>query len=337
MNSHDRSEKTSEILAPPVPNDTQMSSGFKLKSWMQLMRIGNVFTAFANILMGYLVVLSDNGIFTLSAHEALPLAGLLAATFCLYSAGMVLNDVFDIEQDKEQRSERPLVAGAISLRVAARFGTGLMLAGILFASTAGIRGCLLGCAIAVSVLLYNRVLKKTPLAPLMMGMCRTFNVLLGMSYVDVSNKAIFCGFEKHHLLIAGGIGIFVAGLTWFARTEARTSNRGLLSFGVAIMALGFVCLASFPTELAQSGRLQLKPDSTGLLFGVLAILILYRAVNAIFDPRPERVQVGVIHCLRSLIFLDACVVAIVSHSSMAVLTIVLLLPMLIITKWIRAT
>lgn len=336
MNSNDRSEKTSESLSPADPTGTQTSRGFKLHAWMQLLRIGNVFTAFANVLMGYLVFLSDDRMLTLSAQNAWPLAGLLAATFCLYSSGMVLNDVFDIEQDQEQRSDRPLAAGLISLRVAARCGTGLMLAGILFASTAGLRGCLLGCAIAVSVLLYNRVLKKTPLAPLMMGMCRMLNVLLGMSYV-ASDKAIFCGFEKHHLLIAGGIGVFVAGLTWFARTEAGTSKRWLLSFGVAVMALGFVCLSRFPIDLAQSGRLQLKPDSTGLLFGVLAILILYRAVAAIFDPRPERVQVGVIHCLRSLIFLDACVVAIVSHSSMAVLTIALLLPMLTLSKWIRTT
>jgi len=336
MNSNGRAEKNSESFALPGPHGTQTSGGFKLHAWMQLLRIGNVFTALANILMGYLVVLSDAGTLTLSARDAWPLAGLLAATFCLYSSGMVLNDVFDIEQDKKQRSDRPLAAGIISLRVAAWFATGLMLAGILFASTAGMRGCLLGCAIAAAVLLYNRVLKKTPLAPLMMGMCRMLNVLLGMSYV-ASDKAIFCGFEKHHLLIAGGIGVFVAGLTWFARTEAGTSNRWLLSFGVAVMALGFVCLSSFPTDLAQSGRLQLKPASTGLLFGVLAILILYRAVAAIFDPRPERVQVGVIHCLRSLIFLDACVVAIVSHSSMAVLTIALLLPMLTLSKWIRAT
>ena len=336
MNRNDKSKNISETLSPPVPTDSQTNSGFRLYAWLQLMRIGNVFTAFANVLMGYLVVLSDAGTFTLGVQDAWPLAGLLVATFCLYSSGMVLNDVFDIDEDKVQRSNRPLAAGVISLRVAARFGAGLMLAGILFASTAGIRGCLLGCAIAVSVLLYNRVLKKTPLAPLLMGLCRTLNVMLGMSYV-VSDKAIFCGFEKHHLFIAVGIGVFVAGLTWFARTEARTSNRWLLSFGVAVMALGFVCLSSFPTDLAQSGRLQLKPDSTGLLFAVLAILILYRAVAAIFDPRPERVQEGVIHCLRSLIFLDACVVAIVSHSSMAVLTIALLLPMLTISKWIRAT
>lgn len=336
MNSKNESEQASEPLPPVVSGEAQTSGGFGWHPWMQLMRIGNVFTAFANILMGYLVVRSDAGILALSAHDAWPLAGLLAATFCLYSSGMVLNDVFDLEQDKAQRSARPLATGAISLGVATRFGTGLMLTGILFASTAGLNGCLLGCAIAVSVLLYNRVLKKTPLAPLMMGMCRTLNVLLGMSYVD-SQQAMFCGFEKHHLLIAGGIGIFVAGLTWFARTEARTSNRWLLSFGVVIMALGFVCLSNFPTDLAQSGRLQLNPDSVGLLFGVLAILILYRAVAAIFDPQPARVQVGVIHCLRSLIFLDACVVAIVSHSSMAVLTIALLLPMLTISKWIRTT
>ena len=111
MNSNDGSKNTSEPLAPATSNEAQTS---RLHAWMQLMRIGNVFTAFANILMGYLVVQSDDEIFTLTVHDAWPLVGLLAATFCLYSSGMVLNDVFDLEQDKAQRSARPLATGAIS-------------------------------------------------------------------------------------------------------------------------------------------------------------------------------------------------------------------------------
>ena len=68
--------------------------------------------------------------------------------------------------------------------------------------------------LAACVVLYDGVLKPTPLGPLAMGGCRMLNVLLGMS---LAMREL----ELHEWLIAGGIGLYIAGLTWFARSEAE--------------------------------------------------------------------------------------------------------------------
>ena len=52
---------------------------------------------------------------------------LLPISLAMYWAGMILNDWFDIEKDRQQRSQRPLACGAISLHQAGRVGWGLLL------------------------------------------------------------------------------------------------------------------------------------------------------------------------------------------------------------------
>ncbi|MBA64032.1 MAG: hypothetical protein CMJ76_16880 [Planctomycetaceae bacterium] len=319
--------------------DTRQSvetSASTLMAYLRLMRIGNVFTAFANIIMGFLVVQSDAGLTGITGDNAVILLGLLASTFCLYCAGMVLNDVFDVERDTSERKKRPIPSGQISLGNARKLGWGLLVSGILCSLTAGINGLIIASAVAISVVLYDWILKKTHLAPLAMGACRFFNILLGMSMAG-SDSALFLGFAKHHLLIAGSIGIFVSGLTWFARTEAKISSRWLLIFGVLVMAIGLYGLAIFPRYVPDPKQLRLNANTATMLIGLLGMLTLYRCVLAVADPIPAKVQTGVIGCLRSLIFLDAAVVLIVSDRMLAIGTLALLVPMLIIGKRIRAT
>ena len=70
------------------------------------MRLPNVFTAMADIFMGFWLThetLSPIGVFLL----------LLASSSFLYTAGMVLNDIFDLEQDRRERPQRPLPSGRI--------------------------------------------------------------------------------------------------------------------------------------------------------------------------------------------------------------------------------
>ena len=177
----------------------QPRSPSTLMAYLKLMRIGNVFTAFANILMGFFVVQADLGFTSLPSEQLLPLLGLLAATFCLYSAGMILNDVFDVERDTAERNNRPIPAGDISLANAQTLGWGLLVIGILCGLSAGTNGLLMATAVGVSVVLYDWVLKQTPIAPIAMGLCRVFNILLGMSLANAESP-IFLGFAQHHLL-----------------------------------------------------------------------------------------------------------------------------------------
>ena len=137
---------------------------------------------------------------------------------CFTSAGVVLNDVFDLETDRR---------GAA--RAAAAFGPGVARArhggsvggcwcwACCWAAGTGffvghLRPGIVAALLATCILLYDAWLKRTPLGPLAMGACRMLNVLLGMSALDAPLHA-------EHWLVAGGIGVYVAGVTWFARRE----------------------------------------------------------------------------------------------------------------------
>ena len=91
---------------------------------LQLLRLPNVFTALADVAMGFLVTrgsLQPGGLFAL-----------LAAASCqLYLAGMVLNDVFDAEVDARERPGRPIPSGRVSLAKAQLVGWGLLTGGTI--------------------------------------------------------------------------------------------------------------------------------------------------------------------------------------------------------------
>ena len=71
------------------------------------MRLPNVFTAMADVAMGFL--------FTDEAFQPLlTFILLLITSSCFYIAGMVLNDCFDVEQDRRERPQRPIPSGRIS-------------------------------------------------------------------------------------------------------------------------------------------------------------------------------------------------------------------------------
>src|SRR6266852_4753634 len=85
------------------------------RAYAQLVRLPNVFTAMADIVLGWLGARATGTPDTRWPGFAL----LLAASACLYSGGMVWNDFFDVEQDRRERPYRPLPSGRITRRAAA--------------------------------------------------------------------------------------------------------------------------------------------------------------------------------------------------------------------------
>ena len=314
----------------------------KLLSYLQLFRAPNVFTAAADVAMGVAFVNS-------SIEPWIPIACLLGASCLLYTAGMVLNDVFDVEADARERPDRPIPSGQVSLAWARWLGFEFLVVGVVLGWCAGFAGgpvslpwrsgavatCLAAC-----VLLYDGVLKNTFVAPLAMGACRFFNVLLGMSLgaVAVNGPSVVAGFATSHLMVAGGIGLYISGVTWFARTEAKTSNRGLLIWGTVLMAAGIGMLALFP--IVQETGIAYRLDHEfvwPLVLFVLTFTILRRCLLAIVNPQPKRVQAAVKQCIFSLIVLDAAVCLFVADWFLAVGILALLAPMLLLGKWVYST
>lgn len=302
------------------------------RPWLQLFRLPNVFTAFADIGMGYA--------FT---HEGLDdwrvLALLLAGSGLMYTAGMVLNDVYDVEIDARERPFRPLPSGRIPLRLAAHVGWEMLLLGAACAWAAGAlagatRCGIVATALAIAVVSYDKLLKRTPAAPLAMGACRTLNVLLGMS-------ALSGGWQTPHLAIALGLGTYIVGVTWFARTEAVESRQASLAMATCVVFAGLAIVTLLPYW--DNAEPPLARFARGLgngwhfLCAAMAAAILRRCVRAVLDPSPALVQAAVKNCIWSLIILDA-VVCVAARGPLAGLAIVALLaPAMLLGRWIYAT
>ncbi len=324
------------------------SGGSKLLAYLQLFRAPNVFTAMADVAMGFLFVRS-------TLQPLGPFACLLAASCLLYTAGMVLNDVYDYDVDARQRPGRPLPSGRISLRWARFLGYEFLLVGIVLGWCGGYladpdaalrwRSGAVATLLGLCVVLYDAVLKKTPLGPLAMGACRFLNVLLGMSFGAAAQAppALLAGWETVHLMAAGGIGVYIAGVTWFARTEAADSRRALLGWGLAVMVGGVLMLGSLPAVATPAFRDRLHVDVrlVGTIWPLALFLLMFpvlrRCLTAIANPRPQRVQGAVKQALLSLIVLDAAVCLLVSPWYFAVGVLALLVPTMILGKWVYST
>ncbi len=264
------------------------------------------------------------------------LATLLAASSLLYLAGMVLNDVFDRELDRRERPQRPIPSGRISLAAARQFGWRLLTLGVLAGAGAGfflghLRPGIIAALLATCILVYDAWLKRTPLGPVAMGACRMLNVLLGMNAADRPLHA-------EHWLVAGGIGLYIAGVTWFARREAGRSSRLQLLLSTLIMTLGIVLLGCFPHWSDRTtAAVQLGLPRWYLLIGVLGLLIVWRCVWAVIEPLPARVRTAVTQCLLSLVMLDAVACYAVRGIFWACLILLLLLPAMFLGRWIEMT
>lgn len=306
-------------------------------AYLRLLRLPNVFTALADILLGWLVARQTWWWNTGSDNEAAQLAGLLAASAAIYLSGMVLNDVFDLEIDRRERPERPLPSGQIAPATAGQLGWSLWVCGVALGwlvswlSGQWLCGCT-ATALGLAVLAYNGGLKATPFGPLAMGSCRFVNVLLGMS-----TTGDWTGWQ---LALAGGVGIYICGVTIFAAGEAGTSARGRLILGVAIFLAGMFVLYAAPLWFADYPAVQMIKQDTPTwmkLWLALGALIALRAIFAIANPSPALVQQAVGQCLQSLIILDAVACYSVRDLQGALVILPLLIPYLLLRRVVYAT
>jgi 4-hydroxybenzoate polyprenyltransferase len=309
----------------------------RLLAFAQLLRIPNVFTAFADIALASSVAAT----ILPSTPTAFWVAAVLLAlsSGCLYLAGMVWNDVFDRKEDAISRPNRPLPSGRIRLRTAIVLGVILFLLGLLLAAMAGLptierasgwnpEPLFYAIGIMLAVLIYDGGLKRTSIGPVGMGSCRFLNVLLGLS--TCPDDAIDAGLRIH---LAGVIGIYIVGVTWFARTEEGQSNRRQLIAAASVIALALVL------ALVLKARLPIESGTVGLFPYLLVLFGFFvgrPVVRAISSRGPREVQAAVKRCVLGLVGLDALLAT--AFVGLPGLLIVLLLPpALVIGKWVYST
>ena len=279
-----------------------------IASWLKLIRVPNLATAIADPLAGFLIVGGFH------EYETLPLGGWLAiaSSLCLYAGGMVQNDVVDLQIDQAERPHRPLPSKRVSFERARFVSIGLLLFGVVLACVASVSvrdgtPAVIGVMLTAAICGYNYYAKGTWLGPLLMGVCRSLNWSLGMVVAGTPSLPLW--------MIPCGMGVYVMGITLFARDEADAGKSYQLLVGALVMSAGLVFAGLTPLVSIEVNSVNVpnwliegRLIAWLALWGVLVVSILIRCGQAIINPVPQRMQSAVGNAIMSLITLDAVLV-----------------------------
>lgn len=142
--------------------------------WFELVRLPNLLTAPGDPAVGFLLAHTGQG----GIWPNLLLV--MLASLLMYAGGMILNDVADLEEDQEDRSERPLPSKRVSIFQAGVAGFGMLLFAVILCAFISPRVMMMAACLSGLILTYNFLLKSIPvLGGVVMAACRASSILLG--------------------------------------------------------------------------------------------------------------------------------------------------------------
>lgn len=181
-----------------------------IKGHLALARVSNSPTVLSNVLAGTAIT---------GALWHAHLTVIVIAMVLFYTAGMYLNDVFDVAFDRAQRPERPLPAGVVTPHCALLVAILLLLAGLALlasVSPAVLNG---GLVLASVIVVYDAWHKNNPVAPALMASTR------GLVYV-IAYLAVQPAISPTLAWTVSMVLCYVMGLTSVATSETRHSFTG---------------------------------------------------------------------------------------------------------------
>lgn len=294
----------------------------RVKEYLQLIRLPNVFTTPSNILAGYFAAVTTT---TAAEADGVHLIALMVSSGLLYIAGIVLNDYFDIEIDKKERPSRPLPSGKISKGYALTIAIVALLIANIIALVVGPISLAISLALTLLIIAYDYQLKYSVLGPFAMGGTRSLNVIFGASpvllYTDNHSVAIVAA-------AAASLFFYVSSITILSKKEVGKERPNstlviLIVFGVilAIVPLGMLLQFEWTFLLNLS-----------IFAGVT--IVTFRQYIAKEVPS---VQKAVRNMVISIIILDSVFVTGTAGLPYGLATLLLIAPVVVLAKKLYVT
>ena len=244
-----------------------------------------------------------------------PIGAVILISFLSYGSGLLQNDYFDLEEDRRDRPSRPLPANKVRpatvILVAALFVlTALAVAFLTGPATGMVTLCL-----SLLVTAYDYRGKRIPVVgPVLMGLCRGFNFLLGASVHGWNGI-----FALPVLASALFLTLYIAIVTHIAAGETEGYRAGPVRW-----APGLSLVIWF-----SSLYLLVRPSSA-FAFSASVVLAVLAGVWALFcgslltsDAPPPVVQQTIGRFLRDLLLIQATVAALAGYPGVIIVVMLL--------------
>ena len=298
---------------------------------MQLLRLPNLLTVPGDPIVGFF---SWESIRYFSAAEkgyvdigrVAMLIPCVVAAVLLYCAGLILNDLFDLKEDRRDRPSRPLPSDQISTTTAAVTAIVLLIGGVAAAAFNGPLCAGIAAVLAASVLTYNAGVKRIPIAgPLNMGLCRGLSVLLGLAISSSLNlgqdsAGSLLAWEKLSMLLTWPFYsvtpmiLYIAAVTLIAARETitKTVKTRIRPWLPGAVVAVWMCCVIYPYPKWDSALDSLSLIIIAALPVVIALFCGWRLTG---KPRPTVVQSVVGELVGNLLLIQAAVVYFNSYAT----------------------
>ena len=292
----------------------------RLKEYLLLIRLPNVFTTPSNILTGYFAAV------TVAEADSVHLVALMVSSGLLYVGGIVLNDYFDVEIDKRERPSRPLPSGNISKRHALAIAMVALLVANTIALALGPISLAVSLALTFAIIAYDYRLKHGLSGPFAMGGARFLNVIFGASpvllYINNHSYAIVGA-------AAASLFLYIVAITILSKKEAGNERpNSLIAF---LMVFGVI------SAVAALGLLLLQLQWAFLLnLSIFAAVMIVTFKQHLTKELPS-VQKAVRNMVISIIILDSVFVTGTAGLPYGLATLLLIAPAVVMAKKLYVT
>ena len=291
----------------------------RLKEYLLLIRLPNVFTAPSNILTGYLAAV------TVAEANSVHLIALMVSSGLLYIGGIVLNDYFDIEIDKRERPFRPLPSGNISKRHALAIAMVAMLIANTIALVLGPVSVAVSLVLTFAIIVYDYRLKHGLSGPFAMGSARFLNVIFGASpallYLNNHSYAIVG-------TAAASLFLYIVAITLLSKKETGNERPNFII--VFLMVFGVI------SAVATLGLLLQLQWAFLLNLSIFAIVMIVTFRQYLMKKLPS-VQKVVRNMVISVIILDSVFVSGTAGLPYGLATLLLVAPAVVLAKKLYVT
>ncbi len=226
------------------------------------------------------------------------LSWLVSGMSLVYVAGMTLNDAFDADWDLRHAPGRPIPAGRIGRGAVWMVGVAEMAAGAVALLGGTSANPMLVAGLVAAVLLYNWLHKRWAGSVLIMGLCRAFVYVGAGSAVAAHTRALEV--PTTVFLLAGGVVLYIAGLTLAARQEHLEAPPALRLVPRLMLMLPVL----FPLVAGRSGAMDAAH------FALLAVGVFGTGMwlTKMRRALAERVPKGIALAIAGIALYDAAVV-----------------------------